>query len=184
MIRSPFEFLADELKRASVPHMLVGGHAVNQYRISRNTVDIDVAVQNDDLPGVLSIVKALGYEESMRFPSFVRVRHRDLLFPDIDFMLLDSQTFSKLMAEAVPVEIQKRLYYVPSLLHLIAMKLHAIKNNPRRELQDLDDIVWMCVQNGVNVDDKEFEETCRRFAGPEWYEKIRNQVRSRRHEGP
>ncbi len=178
-MQSPFEIIADEFERASIRYLLVGGHAVNQYAESRHTVDIDVAIHEADLPRVLPLMKRHGYEDIENMSSFTRLRHESRRLPDIDLMLLDEETFSKLLAEAATVKFTGRSLLVPAMMHLIAMKLHALKNNPRRENKDLLDIVSMCEQNDVDVEDEGFRATCIKFGGVDGYEKVRMRIQSR-----
>ena len=62
---------------------------------------------------------------------------------------------------------------MPSLQHLIAMKLHAIRQNPtQREPKDLQDIFELIAENGVNVQEKSFRELCLKYGTQELYQKI------------
>lgn len=58
-------------------------------------------------------------------------------------------------------EIMGRKFTVPSLSHLIALKLHALKNNPEvRERWDLRDILELIKVNRVNVETDAFQDLC------------------------
>jgi len=54
--------------------------------------------------------------------------------------------------------------HVPGLLHLIALKLHAMKNNPAREARDLSDVTELIRQNSGNIVAEEIEAICNRYA--------------------
>ena len=59
---------------------------------------------------------------------------------------------------------------IPSLFHLIALKLHAVKNNPLgREFIDLRDIVSLIEKNHLNVKDEAFRDLCITYGSKEIY---------------
>ena len=54
---------------------------------------------------------------------------------------------------------------VPSLLNLIALKLHSIANNSAREARDLGDIAELLAANPGAIDEKDLTEVCAKY-GP------------------
>jgi hypothetical protein len=66
---------------------------------------------------------------------------------------------------------------VPCLNHLIALKLHAIKYNPKiREYRDLPDIIELIRINKINTKDVEFKNLCLKYGREELYNKILERV--------
>lgn len=62
---------------------------------------------------------------------------------------------------------------VPSVNTLIALKLHALKNNFKlRENKDLSDIIELIRINKISYKTKEFKELCLKFGTEEIYQKI------------
>jgi hypothetical protein len=62
---------------------------------------------------------------------------------------------------------------VPSLSHLIALKLHSIKYNPKLRLtRDLPDIINLIRINELNHKNPDFKELCLKFGTEEIYNKI------------
>ncbi len=55
---------------------------------------------------------------------------------------------------------------VPSLIHLIALKLHAVKNNPERENRDIGDIVELLKANPGKLPLTDLKSVCAGY-GPE-----------------
>jgi len=51
-----------ELGMAKMEYALCGGLALAVYGITRATIDIDIVIARESLPGVLSITKKLGYQ--------------------------------------------------------------------------------------------------------------------------
>jgi hypothetical protein len=84
----------------------------------------------------------------------------------IDVMLVDDQTFSKMFSRSSVQKVGTVEVRVPTASHLIALKLHAVKNNPRRELKDLGDAVELLRHGKDVVSRDELREICERY-GPE-----------------
>ena len=58
----------------------------------------------------------------------------------------------------------------PKVLHLIAMKLHALKYNAQRRYgRDMPDILELVRVNNLDVADPAFKDTCLRFGTAELY---------------
>jgi hypothetical protein len=113
-----------------------------------------------------------GYREEGRLGSFVAYWHLHRERPPLDVMLVDEMTFAKLFAESIPYEFGEVTLRVPALLHLVALKLHAMKNAPERAYKDFADIVELlnCNQREVSTDD--LEKICRRFGPQGVFEKL------------
>jgi predicted nucleotidyltransferase len=92
---------------------------------------------------------------------------------DLDFMFVDKETLDKIIQEAKEINIAGQKLLVPSLQHLIALKLHAIKYNPKiREYKDLSDIVELIKVNKINARDAEFKSLCLKYGTEELCHKI------------
>lgn len=61
---------------------------------------------------------------------------------------------------------------VPALEHLIALKLHAIKSNPNRELKDMPDIIQLVLRNGWDIRGQIFQDLCNQYGSPKIYDRI------------
>ena len=84
----------------------------------------------------------------------------------------DEETLKKISEEGKETKISGLLFKVPSLLHLIALKLHAIKQDPRRELQDLQDITELIRRNKINVKMPAFRDLCLKHGSERLYNMI------------
>ena len=59
---------------------------------------------------------------------------------DLDVMLVSDETFEKMAAQSKVTEFEQTPVSIPSIEHLIALKLHALKQDLRhRRLRDADD---------------------------------------------
>lgn len=65
---------------------------------------------------------------------------------------MDEDTSGKIFADARPASLAGMTVAVPRPEHLAAMKIHAMKNDPRRALQELADIQFLMRLPGVDRD--------------------------------
>ena len=88
-------------------------------------------------------------------------------------MFVDKDTLNKIIKDGEEISIAKQKLIVPSLHTLIALKLHAIKYNPKlREYKDLPDIINLIRTNKVDYKNKEFRELCLKYGTEELYKRI------------
>ncbi len=136
--------LAAQAEAAGLEAILVGGNAVNLYSYSRTTFDVDLLVREGDAVPWLAFFKARGYAISRRTANFIRLRFEadPAGALPLDLMLANEQTFHRIQAESQRCVIGHELALaIPSALHLIAMKLHALRNPHRVEKGvDLQDV--------------------------------------------
>jgi len=160
------------LPEAGVDVVMIGGHAVNHYGVSRATQDIDFMVAAADEDTVRRILCAEGFTN-------VAVHETVLFFNQpgtalrVDFLKVDRKTLDRLLANAKEVE-----YFggygvrVPQLEDLLAMKLFALSSGgARREDKDFSDIVNLVIENHVPVD-MELRELCQQFADESLYARL------------
>lgn len=168
-----FDLLAEEFKKAKIPFVLIGGFAVNYYKVSRFTGDVDILIDERDFQRVLPLLEQVGYRQVTKQHLFARFKNDDLDFMDLDLMFVDEKTFSGILKEGKEVEIKEIKMIVPSLNHLIALKLHSLKNNPdHREDPDLKDLLRLIQENQMDVTKNDFRELCLQYGTQALYEKI------------
>ena len=151
---------------------MIGGFALNAYHVSRQTADVDFLIQKKDYATVLTLLEKEGFSQDYAMDNFARLRGDRNYLMDIDFMFVDASTFGKIKNDAETFTIARNTFEIPSLLHLIALKLHSIKNNPKRELKDLPDIINLVMTNKVNLSDKSFKAMCLKYGSETLYRKI------------
>ena len=164
-MKSAIELISEGLRAGHVSALLVGGHALPAFGYQRQTVDLDCLMATSDADVLHDVLIASGYRETERTDIFVRYSHPSVYLLDIDVMLVDRDTFDKLRAESFVYRVGQAEMRVPCLLHLIALKLHAMKNNPKRELKDLSDIVELLQGNPEIVSRQELASVCAQY-GP------------------
>ena len=102
--------------------------------------DADCAMLDRDEPRLTAALSKVGYVRDPPQATFSRYHHLSHQRPVVDAMRTDDRTFSKLFAESRLVTMNECLVRVAAPLHLIAMKLHALKQQPDRAYKDWPDI--------------------------------------------
>ncbi|MEA1928702.1 MAG: nucleotidyltransferase family protein [Candidatus Auribacterota bacterium] len=120
----------------------MGGFAVNYYNVTRQTADLDFLIMVEDFKKIVKLLEEEGYKENYSQEVFSRLTTNSDYLLDLDFMFVDRETLSKIINKGQEIEIAEQKFIVPSLDHLIALKLHSIKHNPGlRKEKDLSDII-------------------------------------------
>ncbi len=170
---APFQILA----ASGIRHLVIGANALVAHGVQRHTSDVDCAIATPDDAEMKRMLAEGGYREVFRQDQFARYQSEDFRLPELDVMLLSPEVFEKLWAERVPFKRLGTPLHAPSVLHLVALKLHAIRNNPGRLGQDLEDVVQLLRSNpGKTVDG--LQETCERYGPPGIYDTIRQRFLS------
>lgn len=127
--------------------VLVGGNAVNLYAYRRTTFDVDLLIRESDAGRWRSFLEQNGYEAFHATPNFIRMRFAadPAGALPIDLMLADDKTFAKIYNARRPYDLGNNVAVaLPDPLHLIAMKLHALRSPAREEAGiDLPDVIHL-----------------------------------------
>lgn len=172
-----FDLVSTLFDKTGVSCVLIGGFAVNYYKVTRQTADVDFLIIQDDFKKILSLLEEEGYKVDYAQEVFARLKSNKFYLMDLDFMFVDKETLDKIVKEAKEISIAGGKFIVPCLEHLIALKLHSLKYNPKfRENKDLPDIIDLIRIHKVKVKSKEFRDLCLKFGTEELYNKILERV--------
>jgi predicted nucleotidyltransferase len=105
--------------------------------------------------------------------SFARYHHLARLRPVVDVMLTNAGTFAKLLAESRLVTITGCVVRVPAPLHLVAMKLHALKQQPDRAYKDWPDICHLLENYRDEWTPAELQALAERYASEQFATELR-----------
>lgn len=143
--------LAEHLHRAEAHgefrFLLIGGRSLEAHGYVRFTEDVDFLIATSDIPAMSQRLEHLGYLKTAETAIFSRWHHPSLLLDEVDLMYVQPPIFEKLLIDAKDFCMEQITLRVPSIPSLISLKLHAIKNNPSRTSQDLNDIVQLLRHN-------------------------------------
>ncbi len=93
-------------------------------------------------------------------------------------MLVNEETFEKLRADAVPAPSDIGGVWVVSLMHLLALKCHALKHgHPGRVAKDAEDVIRLIENNRLDPEAEPVRELFLKHGTKEFYEKIRHACR-------
>jgi len=169
------------LPQVGIPCIMVGGHAVNHYGVTRATQDIDFMIAASDADAVRRIMHDAGFTN-------ISIHETVMFFqqPDsplrVDFLKVDPDTMESLMANAVNVRyLDTKEVLVPQLQDLLAMKLFALATGgPKRKDKDFGDIVELVIENAFDVETG-LRALAEEFATTGIYETLRQDIGERRH---
>src|SRR6266700_1144991 len=120
--------IASRAASQNLPFLLSGGHAVITHNFPRSTFDLDLIIRRNEREKWLRLAKDIGYEFYREAPTFMQFNAPAAESFPLDLMLVNEETFSKLRTDAVPAPSNIRGVWVVSLMHLLALKCHAIKH--------------------------------------------------------
>ncbi len=166
--------IAIQAAEKGLPFVLAGGHAVIVHGHPRNTFDIDLIIRRVDQARWSELVKRMGYSFHREGTTFLQFNPPNAQSLPLDLMLVGDETFTKLMAEAVPAPASAAGAKVVSLPHLLALKCHAIKHGHRgRIVKDADDVIRLVLANKLDLDEPGIRDLFLKHGTAELYEKVR-----------
>ena len=168
-----FQLISELSTKRGIRCVLVGGFAVNYYKVSRQTGDVDFLTTREDFGKISDDLKRAGYAMDCIEETFARLSEKNGYLMDLDFLFVDKGTMDKVLAGGVEMSIGKNKFIVPSLETLIALKLHAIKNSQKRRVyKDMLDILSLICVNKMDYKSKEFRQLCLKFGTEQLYKEI------------
>ncbi len=160
------QLLAEISEKIRVSILVIGGQALQAYGVIRQTLDVDVLIAEGDAGVLDEALRRAGYGVLAKSEIFVRYRHPSPALADLDVLYVDAQTAEKMRQMSTERQMGGAPYRVPALSHLVALKLHAIRNNPAREPRDFADIVELLRANAGTIARDDLQTLCAKY-GPE-----------------
>lgn len=137
--------------RDHVRYAVAGGLAIHAWGRSRTTQDIDFVVDGAMQKRTIAFCESVGYRTLHASAGYSNHEHPDRDFGRVDFLYVYGETADRVFSEA-----SQRLVAgsaeapVPKPEHLIAMKVQAIKNAPKRVSIDIPDIEYLLSLPGTD----------------------------------
>src|SRR5688572_9115048 len=168
----PAEVIKACATEAKLPFLVIGGFAVIAHGYQRSTGDLDVLVRRSDGAAWTDALKKVGYSLLHAQRTFAQYKSRGSI--DLDLMHVDDATFDPMYAASEPKEFHGVPARVPCLEHLVALKLHVLKQDLRhRRLFDADDIIQILTVNKIDLREPKWRAVFEKYGNLEWYEKIK-----------
>ena len=162
---STLETIARTAASASLEFIVCGGFAVNAYQVMRKTGDIDLIVRERESNRWNEQLVAIGYSIFHESGAFVQLRAGAPGSWPVDLIVVDEATFDGMKSAAKRFRFGSIDCLIPSVEHLIAMKLHAIRSaGDSRMRQDALDIIDLTEVAHVDLGGETFRELCDRYA--------------------
>ena len=142
------------IREKQLPALMIGGHAVTALGHPRATYDLDLLIPKSSTEAWKIELTSLRYQLFSESSNFLQFEcHPTLPLPPVDLMIVDDSVFANLFAtktDTTPIA-------TPSVISLIALKLHAI-NQPSRDDKEKDwsDIIALIRSNKLSLDDPDF----------------------------
>jgi len=130
---------------------LAGAVALNAYGLQRATSDIDFVTAEWVRADLVAFLESVGYETLHSSAGYSNHLHRRPELGRVDFIYVDAETELRLFeSPGKLLRLGGHELIVPRPEHLAAMKVHAMKNDPRRALQEMADIRFLVQLDGVD----------------------------------
>lgn len=133
-----------------IRYALAGGNALLAWGYQRLTHDVDFAIEGTRRNEVVTYAVSLGYETTFASEGYSNHYHSDADFGHVDFLYLYGATADALFSAATPLNALGVDVPVLRPEHLIAMKVHSMKQKPMRVLIDAPDIAFLLALPGVD----------------------------------
>lgn len=166
--------ILDFFAESDEPCFVVGAVAMSGLGVGRHTDDVDFLARKTFSGSVVGFVEKLGYETLHRSAGYSNHLHVDPEMGRIDFIYSDDATIEQIASRSMEVEIGSLRVRVPAPEHLAAMKVVAMKNDPRRTWKDLRDLQLLMSMDGVDLE--EIERQFMKHGLMERYDEIRETI--------
>lgn len=164
--------LSEYSKNENLSFLLIGGHAVNALGYARQTSDLDMLIKRSDREAFTEKILSLDYVKFQDHEVFLRFKPDTLDNWPIDLMLVEDSVFQSLHDGAKEVEFSGADVLVPSPKHMIALKLHALKEKQEhREARDILDVIELLRLH--TLDDDELRLMCEKYGRIDLYERLK-----------
>lgn len=168
-----FEILDEISATRGLPFLVIGGHAVNAHGYSRFTQDLDILVAREQRSEWCAALEAKGFSLRYDGGAFLQTTPPEGCRWPLDLMLVNQRTFVEMQTASQEVETSGSRCRVPSLDHLMALKLHVLKQRlSHRGFKDLMDVLSLVQVNKLDVQGDSFRALCEKYGSREIYERI------------
>jgi hypothetical protein len=175
MAKCPIQEIARRADEVGFPFLIIGGYAVFAHGYLRATDDLDLVVQRGRRDDWSKLLGGFGMTVKNDAATFLQFAPRDASGMEVDLMFVSEEVFGRLEREAVAAEVENTQVKVVALLHLIALKCHALQHSKSlRRLKDMDDLVQLTLINRLDLNEPELRATILKHANAEIYEKLRH----------
>ncbi|MBI2206116.1 MAG: hypothetical protein HYU41_19950 [Candidatus Rokubacteria bacterium] len=146
--------IAGFFEQTGYRYAVVGAFGLHAYGMTRGTFDLDFVTESGAQPQLVAFLEALGYETLHASAGYSNHVHGLAALGRVDFIYVSGETGEHLFADCRTMPgPDERPVPVPRPEHLAAMKIQAMKNDPRRTLREMEDVRFLLTLPGINEDE-------------------------------
>ena len=175
-----FEAIDTETRKYNLRFLVIGGLAINLYGYSRDTADLDFLISQTDRIQWLDLFTRLRYVVFHDGGNFIQLSSTEHTAWPVDLMLVRTETFQPMLDASREVDLYGTNSRIPSLEHLLALKLHVLKNTRmHRFLKDFLDVENLIRINKLDIKSENIRQLFAKYGTLELYEKVSNALASK-----
>jgi predicted nucleotidyltransferase len=168
-----FQQINLEAAKQGLQFLVIGGLAVNFHGYSRDTADLDLLIHRDTRKEWLSLFYGLGYSLFEDKDAFVQLSPPKQGEWPVDLMMVREPTFRSIFNHGKKVKMYGANVLIPTLEHLLALKLHALKHSHAgRYLKDFLDVENLVRVNKVDLQSDRIRQLFLKYGDKETYKKV------------
>jgi predicted nucleotidyltransferase len=168
-----FQSLESETRTRNLQFLVIGGLAINFYGYSRETADLDLLICSIQRSQWLDLFSRLDFTVYHDGGSFIQLSSTQQAAWPVDLMLVRERTFQPMFAASREVDLYGTRARVPSLEHLLALKIHSLKNTRlHRFLKDFLDVENLVRINKLDIKSENLRQLFLKYGTVELYEKV------------
>ena len=168
-----FQTITEKAGKAELPFLIIGGYAVMAHGFVRSTEDLDLLVRVGHRARWCELLEGMEmtiYRDGQTFLQFNAPPGGRL---PVDLMFVADEVFGRMQLKAEKSIFGGVTIGVVSLLQLIALKCHAVRNTKGlRVLKDSDDLIHLIQINGLDLKEPELRATILTHGNQELYDKL------------
>ena len=170
---SLFQQLRNLADQTGLRFLVIGGHAVIEHGFQRGTEDADILVSKEDRSQWMQQIESLGYRLRHDGGAFIQFEPVEPGGWELDLMLVPADVLDRLLATSKPACMEGADVVIPSLAHLLALKIHALKHgHGLRVLKDITDVTQLLTANRVDPKSAWLQELFEKHGDKELYERV------------
>ena len=168
-----FQTIESEARKRELEFLIIDGLAVNFHGYPRDTADLDILIRQEAREQWLSLLADLGYSVYQDKGAFIQLSPPSEGAWLVDLMLVREPTFRPIFDHGKEAEMYGVRLLIPTLEHLLALKLHALKHSHAgRFLKDFLDVENLVKVNKVDLRSNSVRQMFLKYGTAEIYEKI------------
>jgi len=141
----------------------------------RTTEDLDLIASREQRAAWSKLFAGFGMTIKNDAATFLQFDPANDAGMKVDLMFVSEEVFAQLEQTAVEAEIEGIRVKVVALLHLIALKCHALQHSKSiRRLKDMDDLIQLILINHLDLNEPGLRATILKHGSEETYEKLRH----------